>query len=56
MLGGMRHLIWDTGAGFEIWQVNALSLADDHRARSLLTLGALGYIGLMLRGGLVTWP
>ena len=25
MLGGMRHLIWDTGRGFEIWQVNLLS-------------------------------
>ena len=25
MLGGMRHFIWDTGRGFEIWQVNLLS-------------------------------
>ena len=31
MLGGMRHLIWDTGRGLQIWQVNVLSLADDHR-------------------------
>src|SRR5262245_61324305 len=25
MLGGVRHLIWDTGRGLQIWQVNALS-------------------------------
>jgi succinate dehydrogenase / fumarate reductase cytochrome b subunit len=25
MLGGMRHLLWDTGRGLEIRQVNALS-------------------------------
>jgi succinate dehydrogenase cytochrome b subunit len=25
MLGGIRHLIWDTGRGLEIWQVNAMS-------------------------------
>jgi succinate dehydrogenase cytochrome b subunit len=25
MLGGMRHLLWDTGRGFQIWQVNLLS-------------------------------
>jgi succinate dehydrogenase / fumarate reductase, cytochrome b subunit len=25
MLGGMRHLIWDTGRGLQIGQVNALS-------------------------------
>jgi succinate dehydrogenase / fumarate reductase cytochrome b subunit len=25
MLGGMRHLLWDTGRGLQIWQVNALS-------------------------------
>ena len=24
MLGGVRHLIWDTISGFEIWQVDAL--------------------------------
>jgi len=25
MLGGMRHLLWDTGRGLQIWQVNLLS-------------------------------
>jgi len=25
MLGGIRHLIWDTGRGFQIWQVNLLA-------------------------------
>jgi succinate dehydrogenase / fumarate reductase, cytochrome b subunit len=25
MLGGVRHLIWDTGRGLQIWQVNVLS-------------------------------
>ena len=24
MLGGVRHLIWDTGRGLQIWQVNVL--------------------------------
>ena len=24
MLGGVRHLIWDTGRGLQIWQVNLL--------------------------------
>lgn len=27
MLGGVRHLIWDTISGFEIWQVDALCWA-----------------------------
>jgi succinate dehydrogenase / fumarate reductase cytochrome b subunit len=50
MLGGMRHLIWDTGRGFQIWQINALSLADDHRLRRPDL--AIWTVGLMLRGGL----
>src|SRR6516165_2427525 len=25
LLGGLRHLLWDTGRGLRIWQVNALS-------------------------------
>ena len=25
LLGGMRHMLWDTGRGLHIWQVNALS-------------------------------
>jgi succinate dehydrogenase / fumarate reductase cytochrome b subunit len=50
MLGGIRHLIWDTGSGFAIWQVNALSwltiicsLAATLAiwARPLLALGGL---------------
>jgi len=49
MLGGMRHLIWDTGRGLQIWQVNALSW--------LTVIGSIGLtlaiwaFGLVLRGG-----
>ena len=42
MLGGMRHLIWDTGRGFEIWQVNLLSWLHHRRLRSPLTLASVG--------------
>ncbi len=50
MLGGMRHLVWDTGRGLQIWQVNALSW--------LTLVGSVGLtlaiwaVGPMLRGGL----
>ena len=50
MLGGMRHLIWDTGRGLQIWQVNVLSW--------LTIIGSIGLtlaiwaVGLLLTGGL----
>ena len=50
MLGGMRHLIWDTGRGFQIWQVNALSWLTIIGSIAL-TL-AIWAVGLMLRGEL----
>jgi succinate dehydrogenase / fumarate reductase, cytochrome b subunit len=50
MLGGVRHLIWDTGRGFSIAQVNALSWLSIIGS-VLLTL-ALWMVGLSLRGEL----
>jgi succinate dehydrogenase / fumarate reductase cytochrome b subunit len=50
MLGGIRHLIWDTGRGFEIWQVNALSWLTI-LGSIVLTL-VLWAVGLGVRGGL----
>jgi succinate dehydrogenase / fumarate reductase, cytochrome b subunit len=50
MLGGIRHLVWDTGRGFQIWQVNLLSWLTIILSVSL-TL-ALWAVGLSLRGGL----
>ncbi|HJZ44661.1 MAG TPA: succinate dehydrogenase, cytochrome b556 subunit [Hyphomicrobiaceae bacterium] len=50
MLGGIRHLIWDTGRGFQIWQVNLLSWLTIIGSVSL-TVAAWG-LALMLGGGL----
>lgn len=50
MLGGIRHLIWDTGRGFQIWQVNLLSWLTILGSIAL-TL-AIWAIGLTLQGGL----
>jgi succinate dehydrogenase / fumarate reductase cytochrome b subunit len=50
MLGGIRHLIWDTGHGLQIPQVNVLSWLTIIGSVSL-TL-AVWAVGLMLRGGL----
>jgi len=50
MLGGLRHLVWDTGRGFSIGQVNALSWFTIIGS-VLLTL-ALWAVGLTLRGEL----
>jgi succinate dehydrogenase / fumarate reductase cytochrome b subunit len=50
MLGGMRHLIWDTGRGLQIWQVNTLSWLTVICSIAL-TL-AIWAVGLMLKGGL----
>ena len=48
MLGGLRHFLWDTGRGFQIWQVNLLSWLTIIGSISL-TL-ATWFIGLTLRG------
>jgi succinate dehydrogenase / fumarate reductase, cytochrome b subunit len=50
MLGGMRHLIWDTGRGFAIWQINMLSWLTIICSIAL-TL-AIWAVGLTFRGGL----
>ena len=50
MLGGIRHLIWDTGRGLEIRQINLLSWLTIVGSVSL-TL-AIWAIGLSLKGGL----
>ena len=50
MLGGIRHLIWDTGRGLEIWQVNVLSWLTI-LGSVVLTL-ALWAFGLSMRGEL----
>jgi len=50
MLGGMRHLLWDTGRGLQIWQVNTLSWLTVICSVGL-TL-AIWAFGLVLRGGL----
>lgn len=50
MLGGMRHLIWDTGRGLEIGAVNALSWLTI--LGSLALTAALWTAGIAARGGL----
>ena len=50
MLGGMRHLLWDTGRGLQLWQVNLLSWLTIIGSVAL-TLAAWA-VGLMLRGDL----
>jgi succinate dehydrogenase / fumarate reductase, cytochrome b subunit len=50
MLGGMRHLLWDTGRGLQIAQVNALSWLTIIGS-TVLTL-AVWVAGLLLRGEL----
>jgi succinate dehydrogenase / fumarate reductase cytochrome b subunit len=49
MLGGMRHLIWDTGRGLQIWQVNALSWLS--LIGSVALTLAIWAIGFALKGG-----
>jgi succinate dehydrogenase / fumarate reductase cytochrome b subunit len=48
MLGGMRHLIWDTGRGFQIWQVNTLSWLTI--VGSIALTLAIWAVGLKLTG------
>jgi succinate dehydrogenase / fumarate reductase, cytochrome b subunit len=50
MFGGIRHLIWDTGRGLQIWQVNALSWLTILCSISLTV--AIWAVGLVLRGWL----
>jgi len=50
MLGGLRHFLWDTGRGFSISQVNALSWFTIIGS-VVLTL-VLWMVGLTLRGEL----
>lgn len=48
MLGGLRHFLWDTGRGFEIWQVNLLAWMT--LIGSITLTLATWAIGLSLRG------
>jgi succinate dehydrogenase / fumarate reductase cytochrome b subunit len=48
MLGGMRHLLWDTARGLQIWQVNVLSWLTI--IGSVVATLAIWAFGLMLRG------
>ncbi len=50
MLGGIRHFVWDTGRGFQIWQVNVLSWLTIVGSVTLTV--ALWAVALGLRGGL----
>jgi succinate dehydrogenase / fumarate reductase cytochrome b subunit len=50
MLGGMRHLLWDTGRGLQIQQVNALSWLT--LIGSLAVTAAIWAGVLMRTGGL----
>lgn len=48
MLGGLRHLYWDTGRGFNISSVNLMSWATVIGSVVLTTL--IWIVGLKLRG------
>jgi succinate dehydrogenase / fumarate reductase, cytochrome b subunit len=50
MLGGIRHLLWDTARGLQIWQVNVLSWLTVIGSVAL-TLAIWGF-GFMLKGDL----
>jgi succinate dehydrogenase / fumarate reductase cytochrome b subunit len=50
MLGGVRHFIWDTIHGFEIWQINLLSWLTILGSISLTV--AIWALALAMRGGL----
>jgi succinate dehydrogenase / fumarate reductase cytochrome b subunit len=50
MLGGMRHLLWDTGRGLQIGAVNALCWLTI--LGSLALTAALWAAGIAARGGL----
>jgi succinate dehydrogenase / fumarate reductase cytochrome b subunit len=48
MLGGVRHLIWDTGQGLDIKSVNGLSWVSI--IASLVTTAAIWAVALSMRG------
>lgn len=48
MLGGMRHLYWDTGRGFNISTINRLSYAT--LIGSVVLTALVWAVGLKLRG------
>jgi succinate dehydrogenase / fumarate reductase cytochrome b subunit len=50
MLGGVRHLVWDTGRGLQIWQVNTLCWLTILCSITLTV--AIWAVGLVLRGWL----
>jgi succinate dehydrogenase / fumarate reductase, cytochrome b subunit len=50
MLGGIRHLIWDTGRGFDLRMVNILSWMTI--IGSVALTAAIWAIGISMRGGL----
>jgi succinate dehydrogenase / fumarate reductase, cytochrome b subunit len=50
MLGGIRHLIWDTGRGFDLRMVNILSWMTI--VGSITLTAIIWAIGLSMRGGL----
>jgi succinate dehydrogenase / fumarate reductase cytochrome b subunit len=50
MLGGIRHLIWDTGRGFALPVVNALCAATI--VLSVLLTAAIWILAWQLRGGI----
>jgi succinate dehydrogenase / fumarate reductase, cytochrome b subunit len=50
MLGGIRHLIWDTGRGFQLGTVNKMGWATI--IGSVLLTVAVWVVALKLRGGL----
>lgn len=50
MLGGMRHLVWDTGRGLQIRQVNILSWLTI--VGSITLTLAIWAVGLLRTGGL----
>jgi succinate dehydrogenase / fumarate reductase, cytochrome b subunit len=50
MLGGVRHLVWDTGRGLQIWQVNTLCWLTILCSITLTV--AIWVVGLVLRGWL----
>jgi succinate dehydrogenase / fumarate reductase cytochrome b subunit len=49
-LGGVRHLIWDTGRGFDLAAVDAMSWASI--IGSLVLTGAIWAAAIAMRGGL----
>jgi len=51
MVGGVRHLIWDTGRGFSIANVNALSWLTIVLSLTLTVL--VWVVGLISRGAIV---